>query len=294
VAVGQIVSSDVEPERRRARGALLRIRLLSSIGHYPQGTIKSAKGIYHLDEQLAFVAVQTNEQRDHAYWSELTLFAFEEIRFLSALLLSMRPDYGVLRLYPGGAHVTEVISNEVDLHQFARNLAMNARSAVAVPLAGGRPYSVSDQEIDSKLYNKLVASISIRDHLMMRGLSAILKADMLQVHHEFAEEANTILYIAMEAAFQLTLRHLKESGKADPTALDAGDFLYSTFPNHLPGKKFFEDYYEDRIKTFHPHSRLGTFAFPPLLASHAYGLRAGLIAMFQYLITKERSYTLWN
>jgi hypothetical protein len=146
---------------------------------------------------------------------------------------------------------------------------------------------VSDQEIDSKLYNKLVASISIRDHLMMRGLSAILKADMLQVHHEFAEEANTILYIAMEAAFQLTLRHLKESGKADPTALDAGDFLYSTFPNHLPGKKFFEDYYEDRIKTFHPHSRLGTFAFPPLLASHAYGLRAGLIAMFQYLITKE-------
>jgi hypothetical protein len=70
------------------------------VPHYPQGTIKSAKGIYHLDEQLAFVAVQTNEQRDHAYWSELTLFASEEIRFLSALLLSPRPDYGVLRLYP--------------------------------------------------------------------------------------------------------------------------------------------------------------------------------------------------
>ena len=152
MAVGQIVSSDVEPERGRARGALLRIRLLSSIGHYPQGTIKSAKGIYHLDEQLAFVAVQTNEQRDHAYWSELTLFAFEEIRFLSALLLSMRPDYGVLRLYPGGAHVTEVISNEVDLHQLAKNLAMNARSVVEVPLAGGRSYSMSGQEIDSKLY----------------------------------------------------------------------------------------------------------------------------------------------
>jgi hypothetical protein len=35
-------------------------------------------------------------------------------------------------------------------------------------------------------------------------------------------------------------------------------------------------------------------AFPPLLASHAYGLRAGLIAMFQYFVTKERSYTLWD
>jgi hypothetical protein len=161
VAVGQIVSSDIEPERRRARRALLRIRLLSSIGLYPQGTIRSAKGIYHMDEQLAFVAVQTNKQRAHSYWSELTLFAFEEIRFLSAVLLSMRPDYGVLRLYPGGAHVTEVISNEVDLYEFARNLAMNARWAVAVPLTGGRSYSMSDQKIDSKLFNKLVASISM-------------------------------------------------------------------------------------------------------------------------------------
>ena len=66
MAVGQIVSSDIEPERRRARRALLRIRLLSSIGLYPQGTIRSAKGIYHMDEQLAFVAVQTNDNEPTA------------------------------------------------------------------------------------------------------------------------------------------------------------------------------------------------------------------------------------
>jgi len=293
----QSLSSDVEPDRLRRKGPLLRIRLLSSLGLYPQGQIRSAKGIYHVDNRLAFVAVQTDEQRALKYWSELTFFTFEEIRFLSAVLLSMRPDYGVLRIYPDGAHITHLISNKADLYERAEGLAAarkNSRSTLSIPLNGGCPYEISEQKIDSERYRKLVTRISIRDHLMMRGLSAILKADMLQVHREFAEEANTILYIAMEVAFQLTLRNLKELGTPNPSAFDAGNFLHSTFPNNSPGMKFFEDYYEDRIKTFHPHSRLGTFAFPPLLASHAYGLRAGLINMFQYLITKEQWYTLWD
>jgi hypothetical protein len=129
---------------------------------------------------------------------------------------------------------------------------------------------------------------------MLRGLSAILKADMLQVHREFGEEAQSLLYVAMEAAFQLTLRILRESGVQNPSALDAGQFLYSTFPNEQPGRRFFEDYYDDRIKAFHPHSRFGTFAFPPMNAGDFYGLRAGLISMFQFLITKEQWYTLWD
>jgi hypothetical protein len=293
----QSLSSDVDPDRLREKGPLLRIRLLSSLGLYPYGQIESAKGTYHVDERLAFIAVRTDEKRALKYWSELTFLTFEEIRFLSALLLSMRPDYGVLRIYPSGAHITHLTSNKAELYERAESFAAvlkNSRSTLSIPLNGGFPYQVSQQKIDNDRYRKLVTSISIRDHLMMRGLSAILKADMLQVHREFEEEANTILYIAMEVAFQLTLRNLRELGNSNPSALDAGNFLHSTFPNNSPGMKFFEDYYEDRIKTFHPHSRLGTFAFPPLLASHAYGLRAGLISMFQYLITKEQWYTLWD
>jgi len=141
---------------------------------------------------------------------------------------------------------------------------------------------------------QLIAKISVRDHLMLRGLSAILKADMLNVHREFAEEAQSVLFVAMEVAFQLTLRIIRQSGVEKPSALDAGQFLFSTFPNELPGRRFFEDYYDDRIRAFHPYSRFGTFAFPPMNAGDFYGLRAGLISMFQFLITNEQWYTLWS
>jgi hypothetical protein len=294
IAVGQITSGWPEQEPLK-RNASFRIRVLSSVGLYPQGAIREPRGIYHVDEQIAFIAVRTDEQRKHVYWSELTLFALEEIRFLSAILLSMRPDHGVLRLYPGGAHLTD--SDPKNFLEKAKELASSAenkRRKDSTLLTGSPQYQVSNQQVDTERYKKLISKISIRDHLMLRGLSALLKADMLQVHQEFQEEANTILYIAMDAALQLTLRRLKETGKKNPSALDAGNFLHSEFPNETPGKRFFEDYYKDRIKTLHPHNRAGAFAFPPLSASHSYGLRAGLIAVFQYLITKERWYTLWD
>lgn len=298
MTVGQIISGNPLPERGPSRRCpSLRIRLLSNIGFYPRGDIQGPKGTYYLDEQLAFIAVRTDEQRAHNYWSEVTLLAFEEIRFLSAILLSMRPDRGVLHIYPSGAHIVDVTPDFSVLYEQAKQFASKVadyRSTTSIPISGGAPYRISTQEIDRKLYNRLVTRISVRDHLMLRGLSAILKADMLQVHREFGEEAQSLLYVAMEAAFQLTLRILRESGVQNPSALDAGQFLYSTFPNEQPGRRFFEDYYDDRIKAFHPHSRFGTFAFPPMNAGDFYGLRAGLISMFQFLITKEQWYTLWD
>ena len=210
MTVGQIVSGNPYPERGSSRRCpSLRIRFLSNIGFYPRGDIQGPKGIYYLDEQLAFIAVRTDEQRAHNYWSEVTLLAFEEIRFLSAILLSMRPDRGVLHIYPSGAHIVNVTPDFSVLYEQAKQFASKVaddRSTTSIPISGGAPYSISTQEIDRKLYNKLVARISVRNSLMLRGLSAILKADMLQVHREFGEEAQSLLYVAMEAAFQLTLR----------------------------------------------------------------------------------------
>jgi hypothetical protein len=175
MAVGQIISGNPYPEPGQSkRGPSFRIRLLSSIGFYPRGQIRGPKGVYHLDEQLAFIAVRTDEQRAHKYWSEVTLLAFEEIRFLSALLLSMRPDHGILHIYPSGAHITDAISDAVALYEKAKRLASEIaddRLATSIPLAGGAPYRISGQKIDDKRYKKLVAKISVRDHLMLRGLS---------------------------------------------------------------------------------------------------------------------------
>src|SRR5712671_6548263 len=170
----------------------------------------------------------------------------------------MRPDHGVLHIYPSGAHLIDVTPDTAALYEKVKQLALKIaddRTTTSIPISGGALYRFSRQEVDYKLYKKLVTKISVRDHLMLRGLSAILKADMLQVHREFGEEAQLLLYVAMEAAFKLTLRLMRERGVQNPSALDAGQFLFSTFPNQLPGRRFFEDYYDDRIKAVHPHSR---------------------------------------
>lgn len=299
MTVGHIISGNPYPEPGQSkRPPSLRLRLLSNAGLYPRGQVHGSKGTYYLDEQLAFIAVRTNEQRALKYWSEVTLLALEEIRLLSAILLSMRPDHGVLHLYPTGAHIIDATGDPAVLYAQARELASKFekdQSTKSTSISDGGGYRISRQEIDRKRYHKLLAGISIQDHLMLRGLSAILKADMLQVHREFAEEAQSILYIAMEAAFQLTLRVLRDNGNQNPSALDAGQFLFETFPNEPPAMRFFADYYDERVKAFHPRTdRLGTFAFPPMNADDFYGLRAGLIAMFQFLITKEQWYTLWE
>lgn len=275
----------------------VRIRLLSSLGLYPCGRIHGKRGTYYLDDKLSFIAVRTLEHRSVKYHSDLTLLGFEEIRFLSAILLSMRPDHGVLRIYPGLARIIAEPKNVEGLFEQAEQFALdiaNERIPPAIPMLGGAAYEISRQTINDKDFRKLLAKISISDHLMLRGLSAILKADMLNAHREFEEESHSILYIAMESAYQLILRILKKRGKSNPNAFDAGEFLLSIFPNETPGMRFFEEYYDDRIKTFHPESRFGTFAFPPMTASDAYGLRAGLISMFRFLITKEQSYVLWD
>ena len=292
-AVGQIDSRYCDV-KLSSLSRSTRIRFLSNVGFYPRGTVNEKDGFYHIDDQIGFIAVHTDEKRTHDYWSELTFFAFEEIRFLSAILLSMRPDHGVLHIYPGPAYVVPPISSPDDIHARVRSIAADLGERLALPSGGGRSYEFSQQQIDATLYEKLAAQIPICDELMLRGLSAILKADMLQTRREFGEEAISLLYVAMEVAFQLTLRILREEGISSPTALDAGDFLYRTFPHEIPGIRFFEDYYDDRIKTLHPKSRFGTFAFPPVLASDSYGLRGGLISMYQYLITREQWYTLWD
>ena len=52
----------------------------------------------------------------------------------------------------------------------------------------------------------------------MRGLAALLRADMCWQHREIAEAAVIQLYIALDASFQMVLRLLREQGMPNPTA----------------------------------------------------------------------------
>ena len=78
------------------------------------------------------------------------------------------------------------------------------------------------------LVAELVRDISLTDHLLMRGLSALLRSNMAWRHQEIAEAGQLLLYVVLDASFQLVLRVLRERGLQNPVrvlrvALGAGD-----------------------------------------------------------------------
>ena len=53
--------------------------------------------------------------------------------------------------------------------------------------------------------------------------------------------------------------------------------------------RYFQDFYDNRIRTLHPGSRLGDFPYAPLAADDYSHLRSVLPGIFGYLITGKHT-----
>jgi hypothetical protein len=161
--------------------------------------------------------------------------------------------------------------------------------AAPPPAFGGPAYVLREAGVDGNKMLNLVGSTQLNDHLLMRGLGGLLRADMCQQHREIADAALLQLYVALEVSFRIVLRLLSKQGVSNPTALDAGALVDAEVFNQRHGAdNYFGDFYEDRIKTMHPSSRFGVFAAPPLAADDYYLLRHALVEVYHWLITKQR------
>ena len=134
------------------------------------------------------------------------------------------------------------------------------------------------------------AGISTRDYVMLRGISALIKSDMLSSYYEFFEEATVSAFIAMEASFRLITRKLEAEGVANPTAREAAKWLFDHFdkpmgiaPNGV--ERYFEEFYEQRVMTLHPASRFGDTPYAPVSHADYYHLRRALREILGYLAT---------
>jgi len=134
----------------------------------------------------------------------------------------------------------------------------------------------------------LVGAIPLSDHLLMRGLGALLRADICKRHREIGETSVIELYIALEASFQLVVRKLREQGLSNPSAADAGALIDETFNAGVDSGNYFEHYYDSRIKTMHPPNRFGVFPVAPLIVDDYYLLRHGIVEVYHWLITNRR------
>jgi hypothetical protein len=136
--------------------------------------------------------------------------------------------------------------------------------------------------------------IKTADHVLLRGVQALIKSDMLAMHEEFMEEATMATFIAMEASFQLVRRHLQAMGNSNPSSADAGKWVYETFDEPMgvgapEGMRYFEEFYDQRIQTVHPASRFGDIPYAPVMVDDWIHLRQALPGIFAHLVLGRHS-----
>lgn len=289
---------DLVSHRPISRGTVL--RCFGPAGLYWRETFRSKTAIYINEGDLIFTACHFDEEpHEGDYYSEFDEPTIDELRLLAALILPIGPHDGMLVVYP--LQPSLGIGDQIDLSQpsVSEAYSLLVRSKLEFqnqrawrygpipPVFGGEKYDYRDAHAPAEMQGRIYEVIDVSDHLLMRGLNALMKAGMLQAHAVFGEQAHYCLYIALDASHQLILRMLREAGLPNPSSVDAASFMSEAFGERPSGRKYFEDYYQDRIMTFHPESRFGVVPYAPLMNSHFYGLYYDLRDIYRWIVLRK-------
>ncbi len=181
----------------------------------------------------------------------------------------------------------KLVENDI-VHPGCSSPAKNAYKCaadIAMPkIADGADYDFRSTGIDYELATNIYNNIDINDSLVIRGIYTLIKSSMLRSHYQFLEEAIYSLFITMEVSFRLVLRELKKQGVNNPTSQDAMNFIHDAFYDINRVDKYFEEYYEGRIMSFHPESRFGVHPHAPLAVDDCYDLFDDMIEIYAFLI----------
>lgn len=280
---------------------LTRLRLLSPLGSYPAGDLIANSGRFIIEDDIAVSiteigAIQHNSTPETV--SEIEFLTLEEARFLGCLTISWPDAHGMLSVYPIPYHIDIPLALSAPRHELleaARQHALtlqdrrDSMGLVLPPAAGGPNYGCPRREADEGLVRRLCDEVLPSHNLMIRGLAALIRADMLWVRREFGEAAIATLHIALEATMQIIFDILRREGNPAPSSKHASDCLAFAFGEDPRGDHYFAGYYQNWLTITHPASRFGTFISPPLLADDFYDLRSDLIAVYIWLLTGQRT-----
>ncbi|SEM23200.1 hypothetical protein [Halomonas daqiaonensis] len=272
----------------------LRIRIFNPRGQYPRGTCASEEALYLADDEIVFTVVHArpyDQMTSNFPYSEMDWATPQEVRFWASILLCEDAEGPKILLYP--EHTTFALLDPpgVDLKDSAvqnelRVLALEEFTNTERLCA---PYQLFESEVHLNRQPGFLSSVGASDHVLLRGITCLIKCDMLSRYYEFTEEAIIVACIALEASFSLVVKSLKYSGIDNPTARDAGKWLDDTFNRPLgidPGdRKYFEELYEQRVMTMHPSSRFGESPYAPLAVDDLFDLRRDLREVFAYLVS---------
>jgi hypothetical protein len=286
------------------------LRYYSSVGWYPAQTLNHKDASLVVENDLIFSAVRFNEVSLEDYFPEREWLKPEEIRLLASVALSLPEGCGKVFFYPSnwsyalldtgddlrGEEVLQDLKKRIllEVANIEKERSFSGEEDMLFclssfvdlpppPIFGGNRYYIKEVAADVSRQKEIFEAIDIEDYLLIRGLGALLKGDILQAHSIFHTEACISLHIAMEATLQLILKRLRKD-ITNPSNKDASKFIGDVFGEDYP-EHYFQDYYEDRIKAVHPVNRFGIYPDAPLASDDFYDLYGPLRAIFDFLIT---------
>jgi hypothetical protein len=278
-------------------------RFCSPLGQYPLGTHGAHDAGYLFDPEAVITVARFSKLPTlEDYYSEMEWAHPEEIRLFASLALAHDREEAAIILYPlplsflvdttpsaplhdpGLLNVVKTLMVEATRKERRRRRnAWYFRATTYPPFISRARYEDCGSAFVKERHEQLYSAIDPGDFLLVRGLSTWLRSAMLARHNLFLEEAITTLFISLEASYRLVLRRLKGSGHANPGAKEAAEFIGSVF-NEAPLERYFSEYYDSRVKAFHPENRFGIFPHAPLMVDDYYHLHESMRELYVYLV----------
>lgn len=272
------------------------IAAMSPVGIYWQEGPQLPSAAYVNAGDLIFTACHfSDDHLPEEFYTEFDDPRVEQIRLNAALMLSLDFDRGLA--LPAATSDRMEINEQPDLSD--RSVLHEIESLVRdelpkahlwkgflppiPPCVGGPSYDFRAEDPPIELQRQIWTAIDLQDYTLMRGIAALLQGETM-FRSTFRAEALYSLFVSLDASFSIVMRQLKAAGHTSPSAYDAAEFIESAFNDPPSGMRYFEEFYDDRIRAFHPESRFGTFPYLPLSVSEGYQLARALRAVWRFLV----------
>lgn len=265
----------------------------------PRESILNKNASLVIRDDISFTAIRAKQTSEYY---ELKWSHPKEISFFSSIILAIVPTSKVF-FFPVRwpfylPDCNQDLSNNDLIDQIVDTLIVEINSKnqssdiykweFLPPAIINKSYNFTDCNFSKEYVNFLFDIVDTNNDILIRGLSHLIKYGMLsQLGRLFSDTASIELYISMEATHHMIIEKLKSNGIRNPSNKDASDFLLRNFKEEYRLDRYYEEFYDDRIKAVHPKSRFGTAMYVPGYISDLYQLYNDLIRNYEFLITNK-------
>lgn len=267
---------------------------MSSKGLYPSTPFLNKNAIFipeHASNIVYSVTRFTEEDWEH-HDAEMMWAYVSEIRLWASLILSIPEDSGYVCIYPRYEAVLiddfDFPADDLSDKQCYKNI-----SDMVFDKLNGLDYEITtkyefqsynfDQKIQTKIYN----AINLKSPLLIRGLSFLIKSQIVSCNYLLTEEAALLVYIALEAALRIIRNGLIEQGIKNPSFDQVFEKVKDKFPSGENLADYFRECYDNRIMIVHPENDFGNYYIPPLQVDDFIDTYTAVVDFFRYLLIEE-------